>query len=102
MSACYGKARFRERLPIGHEPAPARAAGDGTCRIGPERLPPGVPAVLAGPDVHRAVGRRMGDGHELGAWLVRGRDEAPSVLLLHGDGGSRRKCLDRAAMLAAE
>src|SRR4051794_34154707 len=42
---------------------------------------------------HRLKSR---DGHELGAWLVRGKDDAVSVLLLHGNGGSRGKCLDRA------
>ena len=44
---------------------------------------------------------RTPDGYELGAWLARGKEEAPSVLLLHGNRGSRRKCLDRAAVLAA-
>jgi alpha-beta hydrolase superfamily lysophospholipase len=42
-----------------------------------------------------------GDGHRLGAWLIEGRPDAPSVLLVHGNGGSRRDCLDRAEMLAA-
>ena len=42
------------------------------------------------------------DGQELGAWLLRGRDDAPSVLLLHGNGGSRRQCLPIAELLAAE
>ena len=42
------------------------------------------------------------DGHELGAWLVRGRADAPSVLLLHGNGGSRWNCLSRAEVLAGE
>lgn len=42
------------------------------------------------------------DGHELGAWLVRGKADAPSVLLLHGNGGSRWNCLSRAKILAAE
>ena len=42
------------------------------------------------------------DDLNLGAWLIRGREDAPSVLLLHGNGGSRTKCLDRAAMLASE
>ncbi len=41
------------------------------------------------------------DGHVLGAWLVEGREGAPSVLLVHGNGGSRRNCLGRAEMLAA-
>jgi pimeloyl-ACP methyl ester carboxylesterase len=40
------------------------------------------------------------DGQRLGAWLVRGKEEAPSVLLLHGHRGSRKKCVDRAAILA--
>lgn len=40
------------------------------------------------------------DGHTLGAWLIRGRDDAPSVLLVHGNGGSRRDCLGRAELLA--
>jgi len=44
---------------------------------------------------------RTRDGHELGAWLVRGKEDAPSVLLLHGNRGSRKKCLDRAALLAS-
>jgi alpha-beta hydrolase superfamily lysophospholipase len=59
-----------------------------------------VPSVTWGEvEAHRLRSR---DGHELGAWLVRGNDEAPSVLLLHGNGGSRGKCLDRAAILAGE
>ncbi len=41
------------------------------------------------------------DGHSLGAWLVAGRDDAPSVLLVHGNGGSRWNCLGRAELLAA-
>jgi alpha-beta hydrolase superfamily lysophospholipase len=40
------------------------------------------------------------DGHTLGAWLVRGRDGAPSVLLVHGNGGSRWNTLGTAEMLA--
>jgi alpha-beta hydrolase superfamily lysophospholipase len=42
------------------------------------------------------------DGHELGAWLARGEEDAPSVLLLHGHKGSRKNSLDRAAMLAGQ
>jgi pimeloyl-ACP methyl ester carboxylesterase len=41
------------------------------------------------------------DGHALGAWLVPGRDDAPSVLLVHGNGGSRWNCLGQAEVLAA-
>lgn len=44
---------------------------------------------------------RTRDGHELGAWLFRGKEDSPSVLLLHGNRGSRTKSLDRAAMLAS-
>jgi pimeloyl-ACP methyl ester carboxylesterase len=44
---------------------------------------------------------RTRDGHELGAWLVRGNEDSPSVLLLHGNRGSRTKSLDRAAVLAS-
>src|SRR5271155_2730602 len=59
-----------------------------------------APAVSWGEfEAHRL---RTRDGHELGAWLVRGKEAAPSVLLLHGYRGSRRKCLDRAALLAEQ
>ncbi len=40
------------------------------------------------------------DGHEIGAWYSQGRDDAPSVLLLHGHKGSRENCLGRAELLA--
>jgi fermentation-respiration switch protein FrsA (DUF1100 family) len=59
-----------------------------------------VPAVpWAKFEAHRLRSR---DGHELGAWFYQGRVDAPSVLLLHGNRGSRAKCLDRAAVVAAE
>jgi pimeloyl-ACP methyl ester carboxylesterase len=45
---------------------------------------------------------RTRDGQELGAWLIQGTEQAPSVVLLHGNGGSRIHCLSRAEMLAAE
>lgn len=45
---------------------------------------------------HRLTTR---DGHELGAWFVEGRPEAPSVLLMHGHRGSRGDCLNRAEIL---
>ncbi len=44
---------------------------------------------------------RTRDGHELGAWLVPGRADAPSVLLVHGNGGSRWNSLERGEILAA-
>jgi fermentation-respiration switch protein FrsA (DUF1100 family) len=63
-------------------------------------FPEPVPSVAWGEfEAHRLKSR---DGYELGAWLLRGNEEAPSVLLLHGNRGSREKCLDRAAILAAE
>jgi len=59
-----------------------------------------VPAVSWGKvEPHRL---RTRDGQEVGAWFVRGDEQAPSVLLLHGNGGSRIQCLDRAELLAAE
>ncbi len=48
-----------------------------------------------------SLGLETQDGHQLGAWLVLGRDEAPSVLLVHGNGGSRRNSLERAEILAS-
>lgn len=45
---------------------------------------------------------RTRDGQELGAWLVKGKPQAPSILLLHGNGGSRGNCLKRAEVLAAQ
>ncbi|WZP00911.1 alpha/beta hydrolase [Isosphaeraceae bacterium EP7] len=42
------------------------------------------------------------DGQEVGAWYAAGTDdEAPSVLVLHGNGGSRRNCLGRAEVPAS-
>lgn len=40
------------------------------------------------------------DGQQIGAWFIEGRPHAPSVLLLHGNGGARMKCLSRAGILA--
>jgi uncharacterized protein len=45
---------------------------------------------------------RTSDGQEIGAWFLRGRPDAPSVLLLHGNGGSRWNCLSRAEILARQ
>src|SRR4051812_7610127 len=42
------------------------------------------------------------DGQEIGAWLVVGAADGPSVLLIHGIGASRSACLSRAKMLAAQ
>jgi uncharacterized protein len=41
------------------------------------------------------------DGHEIGAWYAGGRDDAPSVVLLHGNGGRRGDNLTRAELLAS-
>ena len=48
---------------------------------------------------HR-IGTR--DGEEIGAWFVDGRDDAPSVLVLHGHKGQRRHSLGRAEILATQ
>ena len=48
---------------------------------------------------HRLTTR---DGQTIGAWLLQGRDDAPSVLLLHGNGGSRGQCLNIAEILAPQ
>lgn len=46
---------------------------------------------------------RTRDGFELGAWFVPGSSEnAPSVVLLHGNGGDRGSCLDLAELFATE
>ena len=59
-----------------------------------------VPAVAWGAIEAHRIGTR--DGQELGAWLVKGRPDAPSILLLHGNGGSRGNCLKRAEVLAKQ
>ena len=59
-----------------------------------------TPVLAWGDIVRHTIETR--DGHELGSWLVLGKADAPSVLLLHGNGGSRRNCLDRAEILAAK
>ena len=45
---------------------------------------------------------RTGDGHEIGAWLAEGRPDFPSVVLIHGNGGHRATCLQRAELLEGE
>jgi pimeloyl-ACP methyl ester carboxylesterase len=42
------------------------------------------------------------DGQRIGAWYAPGRDDAPSILFLHGNKGSRSHCLGRAEILAGE
>jgi pimeloyl-ACP methyl ester carboxylesterase len=41
------------------------------------------------------------DGQEIGAWYAEGAEEAPAVLLLHGNKGSRRNVLGRAELMAS-
>jgi alpha-beta hydrolase superfamily lysophospholipase len=48
---------------------------------------------------HRLTTR---DGQTIGAWFLQGRNDAPSVLLLHGNGGSRAQCLNIAEFLAPQ
>lgn len=45
---------------------------------------------------------KTSDSEEIGAWFVDGRDETPSVLLLHGNNGSRRNSLSRAELFASQ
>jgi len=45
---------------------------------------------------------KTSDGEDIGAWFVDGRDDSPSVLLLHGNGGSRQNSLSRAETLASQ
>ena len=45
---------------------------------------------------------RTADGEEIGAWFAEGRQDAPSVLFLHGNGGGRSHCLSRAELLARD
>jgi alpha-beta hydrolase superfamily lysophospholipase len=42
------------------------------------------------------------DGQQIGAWFVRGMDDAPSILLVHGIGANRSACLGRARLLATQ
>ena len=58
-----------------------------------------APAVTWGTLESRRIATR--DGQDLGAWFANGRADAPSVLLLHGNGGSRCKVLDRAELFAS-
>lgn len=44
---------------------------------------------------------RTGDGEDIGAWFVEGVPDAPSVLLLHGNRGSRANSLVQAEFLAS-
>ena len=39
---------------------------------------------------------KTSDGEEIGAWFIDGCDDSPSVLVLHGNGGSRMSSLSRA------
>jgi alpha-beta hydrolase superfamily lysophospholipase len=41
------------------------------------------------------------DGQDLGAWFVEGAHESPSVLVLHGNKGSRANSITRAEFLAS-
>jgi len=63
-------------------------------------FPEPAPRVSWGKLEEHRLGTR--DGQEIGAWFARGRDDAPSVLFLHGNKGSRAHCLFRAGLLAAD
>lgn len=56
-----------------------------------------VPTVAWGPiEGHRL---RTRDGQEIGTWFVEGEADAPAVILLHGNKGSRWNSLKRAEFL---
>ena len=68
----------RRKLPPFPEPPPKVAWGEFT----PEKL-------------------TTSDGETLGAWYAEGDGDGPSVLVLHGNGGSRRNALCRAAIFGS-
>ena len=57
-----------------------------------------------GPGWERLESHRIAtrDGEQIGAWFADGRDDAPSVLVLHGHKGRRRNSLGRAEILAKQ
>jgi pimeloyl-ACP methyl ester carboxylesterase len=69
-----------------------------TRRAGPLRVEP-LPAIAWG--TIREVRLSTRDGQELGAWFIAGRGDEPTVLLLHGNSGTRADCLDQAEWLVA-
>jgi uncharacterized protein len=44
---------------------------------------------------------KTSDGEELGAWFLDGRDDSPSVLVIHGNKGSRLNSLGRAEIFTS-
>ncbi len=44
---------------------------------------------------------RTADGEEIGAWFIDGRDDKPSVLVLHGHKGQRQNSLGRAELFTS-
>ena len=68
------------------------------------RLQPPFPEPVPAADWGKFETHRLKtcDAQEIGAWLIVGAGDAPSVLLIHGIGASRSACLSRARMLAAE
>jgi pimeloyl-ACP methyl ester carboxylesterase len=69
-----------------------------TRRAGPIRPEP--PPVLAWAQI-QPLRLATNDAQELGGWYIPGRKELPAVLLLHGNGSTRRDCLDQAEWMAA-
>ena len=65
--------------------------------------PPFAEPIPAGESWHIEEQRlRTCDGEEIGAWFVQGPDDGPSVVLLHGNGESRRASLPLAKLLTDE
>ncbi len=69
-----------------------------TRRRGRQALEP-LPRVAWGAIESRRL--KTADGEELGTWFVEGREQAPSVLLLHGNHGSRAQTLSRGKLLVS-
>jgi uncharacterized protein len=80
LAISYGVTRnmTRRAQPLAPEATPAIAWGT----IEPDRV-------------------RTSDGEELGAWFIRGQEQQPAVLLLHGNGENRGHCLPQAELLAS-
>lgn len=71
-------------------------------RLTHRRRPPfAEPLPAASSTTYESLRLTTRDGLGLGAWYVPGRDDAPAVLVLHGNGGSRWNCLGRAGMLTS-
>jgi alpha-beta hydrolase superfamily lysophospholipase len=70
-----------------------------TRRARPPYAEPAPAVAWAQLESHRLQTR---DGHEIGAWLGRGKEGHPAVLVIHSNGGGRRNSLTRAEIFARQ